>query len=146
MNQPSFSRNTHQKSQKLTSLSTLRFSKPADWLLYTASIAPLICGAVGPTVTLFALSGCVDEWGYINLPDGLIIKEKDPTWVVATTVTALLIGFLANILLLVRLLGRGESNYTVHLSIILWILQGRPCLRYSSDNSPHKHNYHRDLC
>src|SRR5215471_9331380 len=33
-----------------------------SWLRYWASITPLICGGLGPALTLLAISGCADRW------------------------------------------------------------------------------------
>jgi hypothetical protein len=115
----------HETNESTSTLSSaFALSNPLHWLLYFSSIGPLICGGVGPAVTLLALSGCVDKWKFITLPDGSVVKEEDPSWVIATTVSALLIGFIANVVLAVRLLGMGNPNHAQYWSITLWITQG----------------------
>jgi hypothetical protein len=94
-----------------------------SWLLYWASITPLICGGVGPTLMLMAISGCADRWGTKHLSDGTIISERDPAWVIGVTATAIVIGFIANIFLLMRMLGRANPKYMQYASIVLWTLE-----------------------
>jgi hypothetical protein len=112
-----------------------KFQWPA-WLLYWASITPLVCGAMGPTVTLFALSGCVDRWRALEV-NGVQILEPDPGWVVAATVTALVVGLAANLFMLLRMASRGNPKWNQNLSIILWftecplpLLPPGPCSQY----------------
>src|SRR5208282_1206307 len=56
--------------------------KSTEWLQYIASITPLICGGLGPTITLMALSGCADEWRDEQI-DGRNLADRDPKWVIA---------------------------------------------------------------
>ena len=53
-------------------------SNPLHWLLYWASVTPIICGALRPALTLLAISGCVDPWRGSDLPDGSHLNDKDP--------------------------------------------------------------------
>lgn len=96
--------------------------KGTTWLQYVASITPLICGGLGPTITLMALSGCADKWRDEEIGDRTI-DEKDPKWVVATTSLAICIGFIANVLLLARMMGRGNPKYMQYGSIVLWVIE-----------------------
>lgn len=98
-------------------------------LRYWATISPLICGGLGPTLTLMAISGCADRWRTETLPDGTVITEKDPTWVVAITAVAIVVGFFANIFLLMRMLGRANPKHMQYMSIALWTLE---CITLSS--------------
>jgi hypothetical protein len=93
-----------------------------SWSLYLASITPLICGGLGPTLTLLALSGCADRWRVATI-DGLLIEDPDPKWVTITTSVAVAIGLVANIFLLMRMLGRGNPKHMQWLCIILWFLE-----------------------
>ena len=90
---------------------------------YWASITPLICGGLGPTVTLIALSGSADRWRTENLPDGTARTERDPTWVVASTAVAVVAGFIANIFLFMRMVGRGNQKHMQYMCIALWALE-----------------------
>jgi hypothetical protein len=94
-----------------------------SWLLYWASITPVICGGLGPTLTLMAISGCADQWRAKHLSDGTIISERDPSWVIGITTTAIVVGFIANIFLLMRMLGRANPKYMQYASIVLWTLE-----------------------
>jgi len=94
-----------------------------SWLLYWASITPIICGALGPTLTLMAISGCADRWRTKHLSDGTIISEPDPAWVIGVTATAIVVGFIANIFLLMRMLGRANPKYIQYATIILWTVE-----------------------
>lgn len=96
-----------------------------SWLRYLASITPLICGGLGPTLTLMAISGCADRW---RTEDGTVITERDPVWVIAITAVAIVVGFFANIFLLMRMLGRANPKYMQYLSIALWTLE---CITFS---------------
>jgi hypothetical protein len=99
------------------------------WLLHLASVTPLICGSIGPVVTLLALSGCADEWREHVDADGKVLSEPDPRWVVATTVTALVMGVVANLFMLLRMTGTGPSKWNQNISISLWILECPPPTR-----------------
>jgi hypothetical protein len=96
--------------------------KHQTWLLYWASINPVICGALGPTLTLLALAGCTDRWRVFWV-DGTSYSEKDPKWVIATTVIAIVMGLLANVFLLLRMMARGNPALNQSMSIILWSLE-----------------------
>jgi hypothetical protein len=121
---PSRSGRHSSASKNLHTLHSIHTSR----LRYWASISPLICGGFGPTLTLMAISGCADRWRTENLPDGTVITEKDPEWVVAITAVAIVVGFFANIFLLMRMLGRANPKYMQYLSIALWALE---CMIYS---------------
>jgi hypothetical protein len=97
-----------------------------SWLLYWASITPLICGGLGPTLTLMAISGCADKWRSETFPNGITIAEEDPIWVCIVTALAIVIGFIANIFLLIRMMGRGNPKHLQYGAIILWILECTP--------------------
>jgi energy-converting hydrogenase Eha subunit A len=97
--------------------------KRKTWLLYWASICPVICGALGPTLSLLAIAGCTDRWRYFYESDGDYFSEKDPTWIIATTVVAIVLGVIANIFLALRMLARGNPALNQYLSITLWSLQ-----------------------
>ena len=92
-------------------------------LLYWASITPLLCGALGPVLTLLALSGCADRWRMYVAPDGSNLFEKDPRWVIGVTALAIIVGLFANILLLLRMLGRGNPKHLQIFAILLWFLE-----------------------
>jgi hypothetical protein len=92
-------------------------------LLYWSSITPLFCGALGPTLTLLALSGCLDRWRVLEMPDGSRASDRDPRWVVGITALAIITGFVANILLLSRMMGRGNPKYIQYATIALWVLE-----------------------
>jgi len=95
--------------------------KHISWIQYIASITPLICGGLGPTLTLMAISGCADRWRTEDFPDGLV--ERNPRWVVATTAVAILLGGIANIFLLMRMMGRANPKHMQNLCIGLWFLE-----------------------
>lgn len=95
------------------------------WIQYWASITPLICGGLGPTVTLMALSGCADKWRSEDIL-GQPVTEPDPLWVVVVTAIAIVVGFIANTFLLIRMMGRGDPKLMQYLSIILWTLECNP--------------------
>ena len=97
--------------------------KHISWIQYWASITPLICGALGPTLTLMALSGCADRWRILELPDGSFHIEPDPQWVVVITAVAIVIGFIANIFLLMRMLGRANPKSMQYLCVTFWALE-----------------------
>ena len=97
--------------------------KHRPWLLYWASITPLLCGALGPVLTLLALSGCADRWRMYVAPDGSDLFEKDPRWVIGVTALAIIVGLFANILLLLRMLGRGNPKHLQIFAILLWFLE-----------------------
>ena len=78
-------------------------------LLYWVSITPLICSALSPISILTGFSACADPWRVMKLPDGSYESEKNPQWVIAITASAVAIAFTANILLLMRIMGRWES-------------------------------------
>ena len=69
-----------------------------------------------------ALSGCADKWRDEDIGDRTI-DDKDPKWVVATTSLAICIGFIANVLLLARMMGRGNPKYMQYGSIVLWVIE-----------------------
>lgn len=94
-----------------------------SWKLYWVSITPLICGGLGPMLTLLALSGCVDPWRFENLLNGTTRTDKDPKWVIAIIGVALFVGLIANIFLLLTMLGRANQKYMQLLSIALWTLE-----------------------
>ena len=97
--------------------------KHRSWWHYWASITPLICGALGPVLTLLALSGCADRWRLYVTDNGVSMEEKDPKWVIAVTALAIMIGMFANILLLLRMLGRGNPKHLQIIAIVLWLLE-----------------------
>jgi hypothetical protein len=92
-------------------------------LLYWSSVTPLFCGALGPTLTLLALSGCLDRWRVFEIPGGSRASDRDPRWVIAITALAIIIGFVANILLLTRMMGRGNPKYIQYWTIALWAIE-----------------------
>jgi len=96
-----------------------------SWPRYLASITPLICGGLGPTITLLALSGCADRWR-TEVIDGRLIEEPDPKWVIIVTSVAISVGFLANIFLLLRILDRGNPKHLQILCIVFWALECLP--------------------
>jgi len=101
-------------------------SKPrphSTWLLHLASITPLICASFGPVVTLLALSGCADRWRVFDNGNGTVFDEPDPPWVVATTVTAIVVGLVANTFMLLRMVGRGHPKWDQNISIVLWLTE-----------------------
>jgi hypothetical protein len=98
-------------------------AKQQSWIMHWASITPLICGGLGPVLTLMALSGCADRWRAENFPGGHTVPEDDPTWVVCITAVAIVIGFTANVLLLMRMMGRGNPKLIQYWSIGLWTLE-----------------------
>ena len=51
------------------------------------------------------LGGIVDNWRTGSFPDGTVRAENNPQWVVAITAVAIVVGFFANIFLLMRMLG-----------------------------------------
>jgi hypothetical protein len=96
-----------------------------NWTWYMISLTPLISGALGPAATLLAISGCIDTWRALGLSDGSHINDHDPQWVRIPTLIAILVGVIANVLLLIRLLL--SIHHPRHLqlwSIVLWILEG----------------------
>lgn len=121
-----FPRNFHLSEISLASTTSHTLSDPLHWLLYCVSITPIICGGIGPALTLLALSGCVDSWRALPLPDGSQFNEGDPVWVIVPTTIAIIIGVIANILLLVSMTGNRNPKHTKHIqycAIILWILE-----------------------
>jgi hypothetical protein len=116
-----------------------------SWIQYLASITPLICGGLGPTLTLMAISGCADHWRAEELPDGHFLVERDPQWVIASTAVAIVVGFIANIFLLMRMLGRANPKHMQNLCIGLWFLE---CIVPLSNfnNSCYKFRYNWSLC
>lgn len=95
-------------------------------LLYWSSLTPLFCGGIGPTLTLLALSGCLDHWRVYEMPDGSSTSDRDPHWVVGVTALAIIVGFIANILLLLRMIGRGNPKLLQLWAILLWLLECIP--------------------
>src|ERR1700721_2812130 len=73
-------------SPKVNSNTPHPHSDVPSWLLRLAQITPLICGAIGPVVTLLALSGCADQWRVFENEDGTEFSEPDPKWVIVPTV------------------------------------------------------------
>ena len=121
-----FPRNFHLSEISLASTTSHTLSGPLHWLLYWASITPIICGGLGPALTLLALSGCVDSWRALALPDGSQLKEGNPVWVIVPTTIAIIFGLIANILLLLSMTGNRNPKYTKYIqycAIILWILE-----------------------
>ena len=106
-----------------TGLPLTHTERHPSWIQYWASVTPLIVGALGPTLTLLAISGCADKWRVRVFPAGLDVPVRDPRWVIGLTATAILIGFIANIFLLLRMIGRGNPKYMQDLSILLWTLE-----------------------
>jgi hypothetical protein len=112
-------------------------------LLYWSSLTPLFCGGLGPTLTLLALSGCLDHWRAYEMPDGTTTSERDPRWVVGVTALAIIVGFVANILLLLRMIGRGNPKLLQLWAIALWLLECIPssnlrdssCFEFRDDRS-----------
>src|SRR5277367_3431238 len=94
-----------------------------SWIQYMASITPLVCGGLGPTLTLMAISGCADRWRTEDFPDGRVLVERDPKWVVAATAVAIITGFVANIFLMMRMLGRANPKIMQYLCIAFWSLE-----------------------
>jgi len=118
-----------------------------SWIQYMASITPLVCGGLGPTLTLMAISGCADRWRTEDFPDGRVLVERDPPWVLATTAVAIVLGFLANIFLLMRMLGRANPKHMQYLCIGLWFLECIvPILFSSLTYSYYKFRYNWSLC
>lgn len=112
--------------------------KHRPWFLYWASITPLLCGAFGPVLTLLALSGCADRWRmYVTKEGGGQLFEKDPRWVIAVTALAIVVGLIANILLLLRMLGRGNPKHLQLFAIILWLLECTSSPLLLPPRSPH---------
>src|SRR5436190_7299590 len=107
----------------LASSASQSWSNHLHRLLYWASITPIICGALGPALTLLAISGCVDNWRAVGFADGSQLDEVDPAWVIAPTATAIILGLAANILLLVRMTGNRNFKFLQYWSIILWTLE-----------------------
>ena len=60
------------------------------------------------------------------LADGRVISEKDPPWVIGVTASAIVVGFIANVFLLLRMLGRGNPKYVQFTCIALWTLECIP--------------------
>ncbi|SRR6266496_3028240 len=125
---PSYSighRNTTSSTDPSYSIGIPHSSKKShsSWLRYWASITPLICGGLGPTLTLMAISGCADRWRTENSPNGTVTTEMNPRWVVAITAVAIVVGFIANIFLLMRMLGRANPKHMQNMSIALWTLE-----------------------
>jgi hypothetical protein len=94
-----------------------------SWIQYWASITPLVCGGLGPTLTLMAISGCADRWRTEDFSDGRVLVESDPKWVVAATAVAIITGFVANIFLMMRMLGRANPKIMQYLCIAFWSLE-----------------------
>ena len=99
------------------------YKRRNPWIQHWAAITPLIVGGLGPTLTLLAISGCADNWRVIQLPSGLYVAEKDATWVLVCTGLAIVIGFIANVFMLLRMMGRGNPKHMQNLSIILWTVE-----------------------
>ena len=59
----------------------------------------------------------------MEMPDGSHVSEKDPRWVVGITALAIVIGFIANILLLLRMMGRGNPKIIQYWTIVLWMTE-----------------------
>lgn len=141
-------RNATLSSSPSYSIGLPRTSKKshASWIRYWASITPVICGGLGPTLTLMAISGCADRWRTKSFPDGTVITEKDPNWVIAITAVAIIVGLFANLFLLMRMLGRANPKYMQHMTIALWILE---CIAFSrgvAKNSCYEFHYYWSLC
>ena len=73
-------------------------------------------------MTLMALSGCADKWRSEEV-SGVVIDEPDPKWVAAVAAVAIVVGFIANIFLLMRMMGRGNPKHMQYLSITLWTIE-----------------------
>ena len=123
---PNTPRTTHSFNSTTSAQPPRHHRKHVSWIQYWASITPLVCGGLGPTLTLMALSGCADHWRTEDLADGRILVERDPAWVVAATAVAIVIGFIANIFLLMRMLGRANPKYMQYLCIIMWSIECIP--------------------
>jgi len=87
------------------------------------NIISLICGSLSPITLLMGLSACADSWRVVRSPDGIYEYEKNPQWVVATMVSAVVIGVIAGVLLLMWMMGRGNTNPVQYWTLILWILE-----------------------
>jgi potassium channel subfamily K len=116
------SRTTSRTSFSIAAIPTADLHQHISWPRYLASITPLICGGLGPTITLLALSGCADRWRTETV-GGDFIQDGDPTWVVVVTAIAIAIGLLANVFLLMRMLGRGNPKYMQINCILLWAIE-----------------------
>jgi len=125
---PSLAIDTSQTpSSSLRSHPTEQIHQHISWPRYLASNTPIICGGLGPTITLLALSGCADRWRTAVI-NGRLIEDPDPKWVVIVTSIAIAVGFLANVFLLLRMLGRGNPKYMQFLCVVLWALECFPPL------------------
>ena len=131
----------------LASSSSQWLSNPLHWYLYWASVTPIICGALGPALTLLAISGCVDPWRGSDLPDGSHFNEKDPLWVIVITSIAIILGLAANMLLIISLMTTRESRHTQYITIILWMLAcKKPSKNFQTDGSGSKFRHDWGLC
>jgi hypothetical protein len=111
-------------SVSLASSKSVQVRKTFHWILYWSHIAPVLCCAVGPTVTLWAITGCIDSWRTIIRSDGSHFNERDPAWTNVITAIAIAFGVTANVILWVRLWR--ETSRTHHWSLILWAVAGMP--------------------
>jgi len=128
--EPSFQTNdlslaSQTPSSSLRSYPTAQIHQHISWPRYLALNTPIICGGLGPTVTLLALSGCADRWRTAVI-NGRLIEDPDPKWVVVVTSVAIAVGFLANVFLLLRMLDRGNPKHMQFLCIVLWALECPP--------------------
>lgn len=115
-----------------------------SWLKYWSSITPVICGGLGPLVTLLALSGCADKWRTKTV-DGIAVEERDPKWAMVTTAVAIVLGFIANIFLLMRMMGRGNPKHMQYWSIFLWTMECNYSLICVADYSRDQLYDHRTI-
>ena len=96
---------------------------------YLRGLAPVFGGVLGPTSLLMGLSGCIDTWRSARLPDGTHVEESDPIWVIIPAAIAMVIGVVANLLLIAKLLdGRRHTYYLLNASITLWVLECNHCV------------------
>jgi hypothetical protein len=57
---------------------------------------------------------------------GQFIEDGDPKWVVVVTAIAICVGMIANVCLLMRMLGRGNPKYMQINCILLWAMECIP--------------------
>jgi len=108
-----------------TSTATSDSQPKISILDYLREISPLISGTFGPVSVLMALSGCIDHWRIISLPDGSKVIDADPLWVIIPTSIAIMLGAVANSFLLLRLLnGKAVSRDYMLYSSVFWFLEG----------------------
>ena len=95
-----------------------------NWRQYLLSLTPLICGAIGPVAILLAISGRIDPWRAASLSDGSQVSDGYHDWVRTPTLIAIIMGVIANIFVLARLLVQDQHpQHLQYWSLLFWVLE-----------------------